>query len=150
MSSEIEKNSKLPGYMMTTIQAIKHIAAGMPPLDAYEKAGEEFLGTPSVREKVCPMGAFIGLCDAGLIKNIKPGDYGWRRRDLLEQKRAKDSAQYAIRAVKHLIADPELAQLVMTDPTRAKGELYDWLGIGKTNSQMDIVVTLWFADLINR
>ena len=146
----LEKNSGVTAYSLTTMRAMDYCDLGVPPLDAYEKAGKEFLGTQSVRDKPCPMGAFIGPCEFGLVRNIKAGDYKWRRRNELETKRAKDSANYAISAIRRLIAEPLLGELLLVDTPLVKRELYRWLGIPPSNSQMDIVVGFWIDGRINR
>jgi hypothetical protein len=81
-----------------------------------------------------PRGAFLGLCEEGLVKGIPAGKYA----------ASKDNKAYAVEAVALLTEDArkwstgELWRAVSNDPVKAH------------NSQMDVVMALWKNDLIVR
>lgn len=91
----------------------------------------------AVQEKSCPSCAFLGLCEEGLIVDVRKGNYT----------RSKDNKAYAIEAVKILQQKPELVNDLR--------EL--WLGVldvlkldrkKSHNHQMNVVAALWHAGLI--
>ena len=90
--------------------------------------------SPTARKKGCPRGAFLGLCEEGLVKGIPAGNYT----------ASKDDKAYAVRAAALLIEGTrswsisELWRAVTNDPEKTH------------NSQMDIVLALWKNDLIVR
>src|SRR5664279_5131164 len=79
--------------------------------------------SPTARKKSRPRGAFLGLCEEGLVKGIPPGHYSASRED-------KD---YAVRAAALLSEETQswstttLWRAVTEDPEKAH------------NSQMDVV-----------
>jgi hypothetical protein len=86
----------------------------------------------AARKKGCPRGAFLGLCEEGLVKGIPAGRYTTSR----------DNKAYAVRAV-----------ALLTEGTQLRSTSALWRavtnGAEKThNSQMDIVLALWNNDLI--
>lgn len=90
--------------------------------------------SPTSRKKGSPRGAFLGLCEEGLVKGIPAGRYA----------ATADNKDYAVRAVA-LLADETknwstsaLWRAVTNDPEK------------KHNSQMDIVMALWKNNLIVR
>ncbi|MFX0203772.1 MAG: DUF6979 family protein [Candidatus Hodarchaeota archaeon] len=85
------------------------------------------------RKKACPMDAFLGLCDEGLVKGVNPGRYT----------RSRKNKQYAIDALKKLRANPALAaheQRLWNLILQGKHKTY--------NQQMDVVISLWQNRLI--
>jgi hypothetical protein len=86
----------------------------------------------AARRKSCPRGAFLGLCEEGLVKGIPPGHYT----------SSKDNKAYAVRAAALLAEGTQswstnaLWQAVVDDPEKVH------------NSQMDIVLALWKNGLI--
>lgn len=90
--------------------------------------------SPTARKKGWPRGAFLGLCEEGLVKGIPAGNYT----------ASKDDKAYAVRAAALLIEGTrswsisELWRAVTNDPEKTH------------NSQMDIVLALWKNDLIVR
>jgi hypothetical protein len=92
-----------------------------------------FPHSKSQRDKGCPRGAFLGLCEAGLVSGIKPGNYTGSLKNKL----------YAVEAVSILQIQPELAD----DPSGLWAEVLSGRWI-KPNGQMDVVLGLWTADLI--
>jgi hypothetical protein len=105
------------------------------PVARWEIAMERLYPTsPTARKKGCPRGAFLGLCEEGLVKGIPPGHYT----------ASKENKAYAVQAAALLTEGArkwpigELWQAITNDP-------------GKThNSQMDVVLALWKNGLIVR
>jgi len=105
------------------------------PIDAWEKAITRFYDAKSpARKKSCPRNAFLGLCGAGLVKGIAPGEYT----------DSQKNAEYAVHAVNELVNDVKLASDLRALWERVIGEAKEH------NSQMDVVVALWNAKLITR
>jgi hypothetical protein len=103
------------------------------PQEAWDLAVVEVFPTPSSQDKACPKGAFLGLCEAGLVDGIDAGSYT----------SSQDNKRYAIDAVGKLRTTPSLAN--------DAGELWRKVaGEKRPNSQMDVVIALWNAGLINQ
>jgi hypothetical protein len=109
--------------------------ADINPVARWESAMKRLYPTsPTARKKGCPRGAFLGLCEEGLVKGIPAGHYT----------ASKDNKAYAVRAAELLTAGTQswstssLWLAVTNGPAKAH------------NSQMDIVVALWKNDLIVR
>lgn len=110
-------------------------SADVNPVARWESAMERLYPTsPAARKKGCPRGAFLGLCEEGLVKGIPAGHYT----------KSKDNKAYAVRAAALLTEGTQswsrstLWQAVTNDPEKTH------------NSQMDIVLALWKNDLIVR
>lgn len=110
-------------------------SAGTSPAKRWQSAVEKvYPTTVSAQKKGCPRGAFLGLCEEGLVKGIAAGQYTT----------SKDNKAYAVRAAGLLIEGKqkwsisELWREVSDDPEKAH------------NSQMDIVLALWKNGLIVR
>jgi hypothetical protein len=91
----------------------------------------------SSRKNGSPKGAFLGLCEAGLVKGIPVGSY---TKSIHNQAKA-----YALRAFALLSSDPALAGDRKT--------LWQKVMDGKVkrhNGQMDVVLALWQHDLLQR
>lgn len=108
-------------------------SADMSPLVRWERAMEKLYPTsPTARKKGGPRGAFLGLCEEGLVKGIPAGHYAASR----------DNKAYAVRAAALLAEGTQtwsigsLWRAVTDDPEKIH------------NSQMDIVLALWKNDLI--
>jgi hypothetical protein len=90
--------------------------------------------SPTARRKIRPRGAFLGLCEEGLVKGIPAGRYS----------ATKDNKTYAVQAVALLAEGQQswsvsgLWRAVANDPERVH------------DSQMDVVMALWKNDLIVR
>ena len=88
--------------------------------------------SPAARKKSCPRGAFLGLCEEGLVKGIPPGQYT----------ASKDDKAYAVRAAALLAEGTQswsrstLWQAVTNDPEKTH------------DSQLDVVLALWKNGLI--
>lgn len=109
---------------------------GGNPVESWEIAVKDF-ESKSAKIKGCPKNSFLGLCEAGLVKGIKPGSYFKRKRENLNKK-------YAIKAVELLALDSNLAKKELWKKVREE------LSIGEKehNSQMDVVLALWDKKLI--
>jgi hypothetical protein len=120
-------------YGDAAILAARQAASGGNPIAQWEKSLEKLYPTsPVARQKSGPRGAFLGLCEEGLVKEIPAGDYS----------SSKDSKAYAVRAV---------ALLTAAKQHWSKSALWHEVtdGAGKQeNGQIDIVLALWNNDLI--
>ena len=105
------------------------------PQEAWQAATAElFPNSPACQEKGCPKGAFLGLCQVGLVRGIRPGDYT----------KSKENSGYAIKAVKLLENNPSL----LNDEKSLWAQVVN--GADKApNSQMEVVLSLWTEGLIN-
>jgi hypothetical protein len=106
--------------------------AGVDPVARWEGAMKKLYPTSSTAQKKgCPRGAFLGLCEEGLVKGIPAGRYT----------PPNDNKAYAVRAAALLI---EGKQRWSTSAL--------WKAVAKPSkthdSQMDIVLALWNNDLI--
>ncbi len=126
----------MPKYGDAAITAVRLVASGgaKHAADAWEVAVDRFFpDSPSSRAKGCPRGAFLGLCESGLVKGVPNGSYT----------RSKLNKQYAVAAVlilrkrPSLVGDPgQLWQIVVGSAAKVQ------------NSQMDVVLALWKRGLI--
>jgi hypothetical protein len=105
------------------------------PVARWESAMEKLYPTsPTARKKGCPRGAFLGLCEEGLVKGTPAGRYT----------ASKDNKGCAVRAAALLIEGKQswstssLWRAVTDDPEKTH------------NNQMDVVMALWRNDLIVR
>ena len=103
-------------------------SAGSSPVKRWQSAVERVYPTSvSAQKKGCPRGAFLGLCEDGLVKGIPAGQYTT----------SKDNKAYAVQAAALLSEGTrkwsigELWRAVSDDPEKAH------------NSQMDVVLALW-------
>ena len=106
------------------------------PRDAWTVAAQNvFSSSQSSREKGCPRGAFLGLCEIGAVSGVPAGKY-------CQSKKNKD---YAIKAL----------SLLNLDRNREYTEDSLWAavmqGVDKVpNHQMDVVLALWKHGLVHR
>ena len=97
------------------------------PVARWKSAMEKLYPTSlSARKKGCPRGAFLGLCEEGLIKGIPAGRYT----------ASKDDKAYAVRAV-----------ALLTEGTQLRSISALWRAVTNGaekahNSQMDLVLAL--------
>jgi hypothetical protein len=108
-------------------------SADINPVARWESAMKRLYPTsPAARKKGCPRGAFLGLCEDGLVKGLPADHYT----------ASKDNKAYAVHAAALLTEGTQswsisaLWQAVTNDPEKTH------------NSQMDIVLALWKNDLI--
>jgi hypothetical protein len=110
-------------------------SGGINPEAQWESAMEKLYPTsPTARRKGGPRGAFLGLCEEGLVKGIPAGHYSATR----------DHKNYAVRAV-----------ALLTDATQSLSVSALWRAVTQDpekphGGQMDIVMALWKNDLIVR
>ena len=105
----------------------------MNPEARWESAMEKLYPTSSAaRRKAGPRGAFLGLCEEGLVKGIPTGDYA----------SSKDNKACAVRAV---------ALLTAAEQHWSRSALWQAVtdGVEKAETgQIDVVLALWNNDLI--
>jgi hypothetical protein len=107
----------------------------LAPEDAWRRAtAATFPNSLASQVKGCPKGAFLGLCEEGLVKGIPRGDYT----------RSQMNKQYAVNAVRALRHTPSLAHDRSALWMAALGSE----GVKQHNGQMDVVVGLWTSGLI--
>ena len=110
-------------------------SADINPVARWKSAMKRLYPTSAAaRKKGCPRGAFLGLCEEGLVKGIPAGHYT----------ASKDNKAYAVRAV-----------ALLTQETQSWSTSALWHAVtndsAKThNSQMDIVMALRKNDLLVR
>lgn len=123
-------------YGKAAIHAVDLVVSGKIeyPDDAWEIATNDIFGKgTSAQNKGCPKGAFLGLCEEGLIKGVPAGSYT----------KSKKNKAYALKAVQILKESPAIRF--------DKRELWNKVMAGedkKHNEQMDVVTSLWINDLI--
>lgn len=120
-------------YAIIALKAIELVQKTLiSPNNAWDEiAAEVFYNSPSSRDKGCPKGAFLGLCEEGMVKGIPVGNYTM----------SVKNKKYAILAVKYLISNG------LTD----KNKLWKIASGGDKvhNAQMYIVLELWKVNLID-
>ena len=122
-------------YRQVAVLAAQSIREGVvaDPAEAWLKGAKKvFPSSSALQSKVCPKGAFLGLCIQGMIDGIPPGDYS----------KPSKNGEYAIAAVEILKGNPFLT---------SQPELLLNKAVGNTkteNGQMDVVIGLWEASLI--
>ena len=81
-------------YGEAALMAARGSSARTNPVARWDSAMETLYPTsPTARKKGCPRGAFLGLCEEGLVKGIPAGNYT----------ASKDDKAYAVRAAALLI-----------------------------------------------
>lgn len=112
--------------------AVLAISMKTNPVLAWERAVNEIFETKSAKEKGCPKGTFLGLCEDGLVKEIPKGNYT----------NSIKNKGYALKAV----------SILKNNPNRSftPRELWEKLDLGdkRYNSQMDVVLALWHNNFI--
>jgi len=99
-------------------------------------ASEVFGERSSAHLKGYPKNAFLGLCDAGMVKGIGKGNYAKRST-------SQKNKGYAIKAVQLLTEKPELT----VDKLKLWNEVTKGVNLTQ-NSQMNLVIALWKNNLI--
>ena len=107
--------------------------SSVDPVARWQAAMERLYPTsPIARKKGTPRGAFLGLCEQGLVKGIPAGSYS----------ATKLNKDYAVRAAELLLGG-------MPNPSRSmlwKAVVND--AATEENGQMDVVLALWKNGLI--
>jgi hypothetical protein len=79
----------------------------------------------------CPKGAFLGLCERGLVRDIPPGEYT----------RSVSSSEIAFAALQQLRADPS----PIDEKAKLSKRVY---GERTPNDEVEVVLSLWKHELI--
>lgn len=124
-------------YGMAAVNAVRAYTSGRARsvTDAWDVAAQvAFPNSQSAQVKGCPKGTFLGLCESGKIVGIPSGEYTKSEKNKL----------YGLKAL----------ELLHTSPCLADDESALWkrvmAGEDKVpNHQMDVVVSLWKAGLLN-
>lgn len=121
-------------YGQTAIEAVRLIKSNKVtnPKEAWKLAVKDIFESRSSQDKSCPMNAFVGLCEAGLVHDVAA--------DHVKNDREKERKNqgYAIKAVELLKENPALADdKVALWKVVLDGE------VKRHNSQMDVVVSFW-------
>lgn len=104
------------------------------PREAWRSAAQDLLShSTSMMRKNCPRNAYLGLCEAGLVKGAPRGH--WTTSD--------DNKRYAVRAVEAL----------RIDSAWLKKPMHLWRVVSRSenktpNNQIDVVFALWSNELI--
>jgi hypothetical protein len=107
---------------------------GMSPADAWKEAVKlVFPNSASSQNKACPKGAFLGLCEEGIVRGVPPGRYT----------DAKENKGYAVAAYHVLTQEPRLA----TNKRELWERVTQYSG-KRPNEQMDVVVAVWESDFL--
>lgn len=120
-------------YGLTAIKTLEIYKDAESLRESWFSAVAELFESESSQKKGCPRSTFLGLCEEGLIKGISKGEYG---------SNSTKNKTHAIEAVAFLKENN--TEVISTK------ELWSRLNInGKShNSQMDVVLALWYNDLI--
>jgi len=121
-------------YGNAAIEAVRLVRSGSvkSPINAWERATSEIFGEgTSSQDKGCPRGAFLGICEEGIIPGIPAGKYT----------RSIKNKGYALKAIRLLEEEPNLTQ------TELWRKVVENKGT-KHNGQMDVVVSLFKNGLI--
>lgn len=125
-------------YGKAAVDAVKLCQRdGLNPAEAWGLAVQTHIPTKSGQVKGCPKGAFLGLCSDGRVKGIYGGEYS----------RSIKNRGYAITAVeilKNRVDPPSISAKELWEQVMA--ELNTSL---RPNGQMEVVLALWQAELIN-
>jgi len=121
-------------YGQTALQATRLVNEGSvdSPTEAWT-VHRIFPNQEASQKKGCPKNTYLSLCEVGLVRGVVQGTYT----------KSKDNKRYALEAV----------QLLRENPAFASDGSHLWNAIMKgankvENSQMDVVLTLWNAGLI--
>lgn len=116
-------------YVEIACGAARLARVGTDPRAAWEEAPmRAYPISRSAREKSCPRCAYLGLAEVGLVLGVRRGDCT----------RSLANKQYAMDAIEHLAAQPDLSNRPLELWRRVIGD-----GSTKRNDQMIVVVALW-------
>jgi hypothetical protein len=120
-------------YGEAAILAARQASGSKNPTAQWESALEKLYPTsPVARTKNSPRGAFLGLCEEGLVVGIDKGEYT----------KSKEHKEYAVRA----------AALLLEGKQRwSRSSLWQAVAEGTSkqeSGQMDVVLALWNNNLI--
>lgn len=120
-------------YGETALKTLKDYKTGNALRPLWNSATKDLFDSESSQDKGCPRSTFLGLCEEGLVKGVAKGNY---------ESNATINKNHAIGAVEFLKEH--------NIETISSKELWSKLNIaGKShNSQMDVVLALWYEKLI--
>jgi len=138
MVEEINFMDTPGGYGAVAVKAVELLRSKNAPNQkfAWDQAASIILDAKSSKEKGCPKAAFLGLCEEGLIKGVKPGSYCT----------SSENKSYALKAIQALRKNPDLrfdANNLWTEVLRLSGKNISH------NHQMEVVIALWNRNLID-
>ena len=113
-------------YGQAAVEAAKLLISKVitEPAVAWDIATNKIFGKgTAAKEKGCPKGAFLGLCEYGFIKNVPKGKYT----------NSEENKRYAVKAIRLLINNPQL----LTDEEAVWKEVIGEQ-IKKQNNQIDL------------
>jgi len=123
-------------YSEAAVLAVQLLKEGVAhgPNDAWTKATKRmFPASADLQKKGCPRGAFLGLCNEGLITTVPAGSYS----------NPTKNGKYAVDAIavlknnRFLSSQPRMLWKKVAGNTKSE------------NHQMDVVVGLWDAGCIS-
>ena len=124
------------GNVAKTAVSLPRTEKAKDPIDAWEIAVHDiFPNSESSRKKGCPRSTFLGLCESGYIAGARKGKYT----------KSVKNKNYAIEALKLLITNQNLLH-----DSKCLWELVLDGEKKQQNSQMDVVISLWQNDMIQR
>ncbi|GEJ56610.1 DUF6979 family protein [Anaeromyxobacter diazotrophicus] len=128
------------GYGEAAVAAVNLVKLErFAPPEAWRRAVARTFESVSSQEKGCPQGAFLGLCEEGLVVGVPGAPSGTYTRSVKNK-------QYAVAAVNIL---RRRASPVLPTPVTLWLEVQggEWK---QPNGQMDVVLGLWNAGHIRR
>lgn len=122
----------------TALEATNLVKKGIDPRQAWADAIlKNYPYSLSMQRKGCPKNAFLGLCSEGMVKGIAPDNY---TNSILNKR-------YSVAAIDQLKKNGRESYLPMSLWIDVLKSLN--LDINKKhNGQMDVVLSLWDANLI--
>jgi hypothetical protein len=124
-------------YAKAALNAVKRIENGARPQLAWENATIELFGKgSSFQRRGCQKGAFLGLCEEGLVKGVPKGSY-------LANSAANKNKRYTLAAL----------ELLKQEQAIPKDRRIFWQRVPGTpdamNGQLDVLFTLAEAGYID-
>ncbi len=122
-------------FQIVSLKAAELAANNGDPISSWKEAAEVVIKTSTeLRKKSCPKSTFLGLAEEGMIIGVKQGKYT----------ASIDNKKYGIKAIEECKKDPALAN--------KKSKLWELACQDENkehNQQMDVVIALFNAGLIN-
>jgi hypothetical protein len=127
--------SEMGKYGDAAILAIEYftLSRADSPIAAWRLATQKIFEGGAAQKKSCPKGAFLGLCEEGVVKGVPRDNYT----------RSKDNKAYALAAWRALRSEPALVH----DQNRLWSVARGSRNI-RHNEQMDVVTALWRRGLL--
>lgn len=128
-------------YGQAAVKAVSLVNGGprLDPIRAWNRATSVLFGSGSTsQKKSCPRDAFLGLCQAGLVRGVPAGQYT----------RSQDNAGYAVAAARLLHQNASLANLSCPQLWARVLQHVGMRGSKTHNGQMDVVLSLFQNSLL--